>query len=238
MKSIIEEASSIIKAIEKGWLRAECPEQFSVKVLEDAETGFLGLRTTKSAKIALYFEDKQDKRDSGSAKNKPRHHDERSNQTPRRASGHQSPSEKNDSDRSRNPKRPHLDDKEKNNKIKPTNSGQLRPIENKNTENKTIEPKKAPKNLADTADLWSPEMIAVAQEWLRTTLQLMDLSTAQFTVSPSRYHLKVEFAKPLFADPEQERLLFRSYAYLLMQTLRNKYKRPLRGFKVILNTVH
>lgn len=54
MKSIMEEASTIFKAIEKAWLRAEKPQSFSVKVLEEPTKNFFGM-TTKSAKIALFF---------------------------------------------------------------------------------------------------------------------------------------------------------------------------------------
>ncbi len=55
MKSIVEEASSIAKAIEKAWARAGKPEEFSVKIFEDAEKNFFGF-TTKSAKIAIFFQ--------------------------------------------------------------------------------------------------------------------------------------------------------------------------------------
>lgn len=56
MKSIMEEASTIFKAIEKAWILAEKPQSFSVKVLEEPEKNFFGM-TTKSAKIALLFEE-------------------------------------------------------------------------------------------------------------------------------------------------------------------------------------
>jgi predicted RNA-binding protein Jag len=56
MKSIMEEASSIIKAIEKGWVKAGQPKEFSVKILEHPQKNFLGL-TVKSAKIAILFDE-------------------------------------------------------------------------------------------------------------------------------------------------------------------------------------
>ena len=55
MKSVMEEASTIVKAIESAWERAGKPQEFSIKILEHPETGFLGLKTVKSAKIALFF---------------------------------------------------------------------------------------------------------------------------------------------------------------------------------------
>ena len=56
MKSIIHEASSIAKAVEQGWIKAGKPQEFSVKVFEDAEKNFFGF-TTKKAKVAIFFKD-------------------------------------------------------------------------------------------------------------------------------------------------------------------------------------
>jgi hypothetical protein len=56
MKSLVEEASSVSKAIEKAWIRAGKPVSFSVKIYEEAQSGFLGFNTTP-AKIGLFFEE-------------------------------------------------------------------------------------------------------------------------------------------------------------------------------------
>ncbi len=57
MKSLVEEASTITKAIEKAWTRAGKPQSFSVKIFENPEVGFLGLTTKKSAKVGIFFEE-------------------------------------------------------------------------------------------------------------------------------------------------------------------------------------
>ena len=54
MKSIIQEASSLSKAIEQGWIKAGKPKEFSVRILQDSDKNFLGI-TTKNAKIAVFF---------------------------------------------------------------------------------------------------------------------------------------------------------------------------------------
>ncbi len=56
MKSIIEQASSIGKAVEKAWERAEYPQEFSVKIFQEAERGFLGF-TSKPAKVGIFFQE-------------------------------------------------------------------------------------------------------------------------------------------------------------------------------------
>ncbi len=56
MKSLVEEASSIAKAIEKAWERAGKPQSFSVKIYETGEKNFLGF-TKKPAKVGIFFEE-------------------------------------------------------------------------------------------------------------------------------------------------------------------------------------
>ncbi|MGC2310343.1 MAG: hypothetical protein WA432_01835 [Candidatus Babeliaceae bacterium] len=57
MKSIMQEASSISKAIEQGWIKAGRPQEFTIKILEEPQTNLMGLITTRSAKIALFFDE-------------------------------------------------------------------------------------------------------------------------------------------------------------------------------------
>jgi hypothetical protein len=54
MKSIMEEASSIVKAIEKGWTNAGKPKEFSIKIFEEPQKNFIGM-TVKPAKIGIFF---------------------------------------------------------------------------------------------------------------------------------------------------------------------------------------
>lgn len=56
MKSLVEEASSVVKAIEKAWTRAGKPQSFTVKIFEEPQSGFLGFNT-KPAKIGIFYEE-------------------------------------------------------------------------------------------------------------------------------------------------------------------------------------
>src|SRR4051812_2278885 len=55
MKSLIQEAPSIIKAIQQAWEMAGNPVEFSIKILEHGEKNFLGM-TRKPAVISFFFE--------------------------------------------------------------------------------------------------------------------------------------------------------------------------------------
>src|SRR3989338_4458112 len=54
MKSVVVEASTVAKAIEIAWLKAEKPEEFFIRVLQEHSSGFLGFGAQK-AKIVLFF---------------------------------------------------------------------------------------------------------------------------------------------------------------------------------------
>jgi predicted RNA-binding protein Jag len=55
MKSILQEGSSIFKAVEQAWSTAGKPQEFTVKVLESESRNFLGI-TTKPAIISITYD--------------------------------------------------------------------------------------------------------------------------------------------------------------------------------------
>lgn len=54
MKSVVVEGSTVAKAIELAWLKAEKPEEFFIRVLQEHSSGFLGFGGQK-AKVVLFF---------------------------------------------------------------------------------------------------------------------------------------------------------------------------------------
>lgn len=191
MKSIIEEASSISKAIENAWKRADQPSDFTVRIFETPQKNIFGF-TTKSAKIGIFFDEKS----ATEPKKK-----ERAKQTLPQ------PKEKQIQQQSAQPKQ---------------------------------QPAKAPvakqptTTAADTHyEPWNKEMVTYAQQWLDTLCKQLAIH-ASFTIDPQKYLLKIEFDKTIFEQEEKNRLFFRNCAHLLMQSVRNTFKRPLKGFKIVL----
>lgn len=200
MKSIMEEASSVAKAIEKGWARAGKPQEFTVKVFEEAQTSFFGLFTSKSAKIALFFQE---------AVNQPSRHQK-------------------DRPQAGAPKKYTA-----NIQAQPQPSRQPQP---RQAAAQQPRPERAPRTEPHSTTPWSPELIQAAEEWVKDSLRLMNLGSVKFTVDADRYALKFSFSQALAELSEKEKMLFRSWAYLIMQALRQKFKRPLKGLKVILTS--
>ena len=206
MKSIVEEASSVSKAIENAWKRAEQPTEFSIRIHELPEKNMFGF-TTKPAKIALFFP--EDSRRSGSTRTVS--HTSSTNPVPSVA-------------------QPVVVKAPQRNNPMPTPQQKI----NRPAPVAQAAAPRAPR--PEMAEPWSPEMVTYAENWLRDLLQKLEIRDANFQTTPQRYHLKISFAKPIFEEDEKNRALFRNCAHLILQATRNSFKRPLKGFKAILTT--
>ncbi len=224
MKSIMEEASTIAKAIEKAWMQAGQPKDFSVKVFEEPQHNFIGM-TVRSAKIGIFFNEPQSqKSESQSSKYKPKS-----------ATPAQQPQQR----ERREPRA-----------AQPQASA---PVESKPKERKPLQPRapRQPESLAQntavdqtqpseteqarpTTPVWSDSMVTDVQQWLAQTLSLMHKPEVQFSIEPSHFHLKINFAHPIFEDKNREKQFFASLATLYLQMLKQRYRRPLKGYKIIL----
>jgi predicted RNA-binding protein Jag len=184
MKSIIAEGSSIVKAIEKAWIAAGKPTEFSIKIFEEQKRNFIGM-TTQAAKVGLFFA--QQKHEVVSEQPKLRKPLKRFPEHPQKSM---------------------------------QDSAQEQQFARKQTH-----------------EIWSDEMIVEAQRWLNQILQTLNRSDVSFQTATNNYQLRFNFNQPILQDIEQERNLFRSLSFLMLQTLKRKFKRPLRGFKIVLTRI-
>lgn len=204
----MEEASSILKAIEKGWIQAGKPQEFSIKIFEEATKNFIGL-TTKPAKIGIFFTEKVV-------------HPQQQARPTRQREEYAKPA-------APVSKKPFSQPQQQTNQ-----SHTQRPLVKQHQQ--------APEKFSEERgekkqrETWNPEMIEATRAWVKETLSLMDKPNGDFTLDTKNYYLKIYFPQPLFDNPEKERLLFRSFAHLIMQSLRNKFKKSFRGFKIILSS--
>ena len=218
MKSVIHEASSIIKAIDQAWEKAGKPTDFSVKILEEAQKNFFGF-TVRSAKVALFF-DREDKQPKGlhikqAGKMTTRMH---KGTEPRRVA----PARPQPEARIREAqKAPHPTPEQHAPAVAPA-----KPIKKPAVE--------SPKPAKQFNPLWNDEMISYVNEWMAQTLGDMNMSQVRFAVEPSRFHLHITFSQPILPDKMQERKLFASFALLILESLKHRFKLGLHGHKIVL----
>lgn len=240
MKSIMEEASSIIEAIQKGWERAGKPQEFSVKVFEEAQTAFFGMRTVKSAKIALFFQEgapslTTEKIDSSNRYAKSSSHVDRQEKQPSR---HPNNKPNNDRRQARpQPERPVRQEREpKEAVLRPLNDAP-RSTHERIAPTRPTQPSPATREPQEPrGGVWNEEMTAWVNNWIKQSLNFMGKPEITFTFESSRNHLRIDFAGSITGDERKERMLFSSFAHLIMSSLRNKFKGDLKHLKVILNS--
>lgn len=203
MKSIIEEASSITKAIESAWKRADQPNEFSIRIFELPQKNMFGF-TTKSAKIGIFY-------DEGKKNNDKHHHAQPQAQQA---------AQQNHAPRERVAKQPQ----------QPVAPKEKEPVKQPQHQAQAPKPKRID---TEQGEPWNKDMVNFTQDWLNDVVTKLNINK-KFRVTPERYHLKIAFEKPIFEDENRNRAFFRNCAHLLLQSIRNKFKRPLKGFKVVL----
>ncbi len=245
MKSIMEEASSITKAIENAWSRAGHPQEFSVKILEHPKTSFFGLKTAKSAKIALFFQEAAYKAKEPSRQSAPAYSQRtaRPSQdlqrrplqrtTPERTpeSHAQTPS----SERRYQPRSDRSDQPRSDQRRAPASSSRYRDSKPYAPRHESA-PSERPERNYESQENWTPEMVEAAQDWIKETLVMMGKPDISLNANVSNNYLKIALNQPVIDDPRQEETQLKSWGSLAMEAVREKTNKPLRGLRIILAT--
>lgn len=210
MKSILQEASTIAKAIEQGWQEAGQPMEFSIKILELPQRNFIGL-TVRSAKIAFMF--------NGVAK--------ASEQAPKQQRNTPAPRER----RENRPEQPSVARPARERDMAPKKE---RPIIERAERVERPSDDKVPATARRNEALWSNEMVTFAQGWFGTALKHMERQNITFTIEPQHFYLRITLSQPILADEGQEKHLLASISLLMLSALKKEFRKALRGHKIVL----
>lgn len=239
MKSIMEESSTVAKAIDTAWNRAGKPSEFTIKVLELPESGFLGLTTTKSAKIGLFFTEKTSSpqaranvrppRTISARDEQPRKHDARSEQrAPREQTREQQrePQQRRFDSRGQQPRadRPHYNREQ-----------DRREQYNAPRDAENIQYTHQNRGYSEQQP-WNEAMANTAQDWVRDALQVMGHGTVSIAAHVSHNYLKIRLSDHIGTDAQQEEMLLKSWGNLAMDSVREKANQPLRHLRVIVES--
>lgn len=233
MKSVLHEASSILKAIEKAWEASGKPSEFTVKVLEQGEKKFW-VFNSRPAIVSISFDPKH------VAKTKPQ-----GNKNKKHAAHHGGSTQEKllngtatpqlEAVTRTSPARGHQRQQSQNQSPKG-----MRPL---NNSPKNAAPQQAPKQQKQTHSsqqsheqtaVWTPELAKFVQKELKEILHIMEI-TIPFEEKIDQKTLTITFAQSPLENKEDARLLFISLSYLLIQATKKQEKKKLRGFHLIVN---
>lgn len=245
MKSIMEEATSITKAIETAWNRAGQPQEFSVKILEHPQTSFFGLKTAKSAKIALFFNELTVKIKEQPVQRpaRPAAQPQRSVQgtEPQRGQPQQRTQTGQDNRFARPEQRKPFvrpTQQEPRQPYTPKPERPIRPLERQERQDRPDRqerPERQDRSF-EQRETWSPEMVETAQEWLKETLVMMGRPEISVQAQVSHNYLKLTLGQPVASDAKQEETQLKSWGSLAMEAVREKAQKPLRSLRIILES--
>jgi len=204
----MQEASSVTKAIEQGWLKAGKPQEFTVKVFEEAQKNFFGF-TVKSAKVGIFFTESFTQPARGQSR-------------PQRSESHQRPERPQRPEQKRTQRDTvashHPSEKIVPRQLEPKSE---RPVRTREHEERVM-----------VQEVWTDELVQETRLWLTDALSALNLPATSFETVADQAHLTITFNRPLSTDSQKEKIIFRSISFLLMQALRHTFKRRLKRLKV------
>lgn len=214
MKSMVQEGSSIAKAIDRAWSTAGKPNEFTIKVMQVEERNFFGL-VKKPAVISIIYEPRNNQESKPSRANRPeaRVQSRTRGEDFRRQQLQHADSQ----DRKDNARNTRDVVSQAKGQAPTASQKQQRPVRNAQHD--------------ETLESWNEAYTALIEMWLVEILGNMNID-ALFSVSIDGQLLKVQFANAVLDSAEEERLLFSSLVSLLMQFLRHKERKRLNGLRV------
>ena len=233
MKSIMEEASSIFKAIEKGWNSAGQPKEFTVKIFEEPQKNFIGM-TVRPAKIGIFFTESPQQRSGDQQQAKKRRTGPQEERTKPADTSAQARGQ-----RTRTPRIKETPATEGRSQEQQSRTEQSRPERTRIDRTEQSRGEQAcldgrPAETEPKGPIWTDEMMDTVKRWVTEMLPSMNLDHVSFTVNPQHFHLKIQFADNFYDDKNRQKYLFANLSNLLLTMLKRHYKRPLKGYKIVL----
>ena len=229
---MLHEASSIFKAIEKAWEQSGKPEIFSIKILEQGKQGFLWFGG-RPAIVSITYDPKQ--QSLRSTQNKP-HNNQRQQERKQQPQAH---SQQRPSQSLRTPQQPVKHEPLRTVGITPkekTSTPARQELRTKNTLTPNLANNPVHHQSLQEQSIWTQELADQVTTWLQEFATIITGSQVPFTVTMENKNLHIAFAQGLLDNKENEKNLFMSFAYLLIQALKKKCKKKLRGFHLLITS--
>lgn len=205
MRSLLVQASSVEKAVEKAWVSAGMPTEFTIKILDFGEKGFLGI-TKKQAIVSIIYEPQKQTAVSTVKKQRTQ---EVTKRTPRR----------------QYPKRQGRREQDKR-----TPRAKAKPKQTDRQQQQQQQQKERPERR-----FWSDSMTDELSSWITDISKIIGIQTP-IKAQANKKALTVTFDGYALANKDEEKLLFSSLSYLLIQCMKKKHKKKYQGYQLIVTS--
>jgi|GEM_PF-882392 len=211
MKSILQEANSIERAIDKAWNEAGKPKEFTIRVLDEGERNFLGL-SRRPAIVSIFYKPekvttpqyRRDKTDEKSSSDSYRDRQKARRENPAPSTSGRS---------------------EVGGYVR--DEAQERPRRYAGTEQQRASFQQK------TVEGWNDEWKMFVLHEIRELAKRMGITPiAEATVTGDKL-LTITFKQALLDNDDDQRMLFATFSYLGMQLLKRMYKSRFVGYRVV-----
>lgn len=217
MRSLLVQASSVEKAVDKAWINAGMPTEFSIKILDFGEKGFLGM-TKKYSIVSIFYEPQKQTSLSQKQQQRPPRQKQQAPARRERTQRHDTRDQKQQAPR---PKP----------KPKPRQGAQDRQQERTNQTRPQARPQEKPQERI----FWPEPLVESVTKWLKELTTKLSITTT-FKAKTNRKALTITFDENVLEAQDAERLLFSSFSYLLMQFLKKEHKKKFQGYQLIITS--
>lgn len=208
MRSLLAQASSIEKAVEKAWSSAGMPTEFSIKILDFGEKGFFGI-TKKPTIVSIFYEPKNQTSLSKSQQERPAR--------PKRTTSRQ-PQQRQQQQRTTNATKPRQQQTRQ-----PQPRQQERPVTKK-----SMQPR-------PERHFWPDPLIHDITKWLTELTKTLKITTP-FKAQVNNKALVITFDGYVLNNQDEERFLFSGLSYLLIQFLKKEHKKKFQGYQLVITS--
>jgi predicted RNA-binding protein Jag len=199
MKSMLHEAATVAKAIEKAWTESGKPSEFTIKIHEMGEKNFLGFNK-RPAIVSIIYDPRSQIAPSGDKKViQPQQRQERYQQQGQRERGDQRRKQQQPADK----RQPMV----------------TRPVQ---------------EILPPPVEAWTQELVTDIEQGLKEIMAIMDIRIP-YATRVDRRALYIIFERGIFPTVDEDRQLFAGLSHLLVQFLKKKHKKKLRGYHLVLS---
>jgi hypothetical protein len=212
MKSILQEANSIERAIDKAWNEAGKPKEFTIRVLDEGERNFLGL-SRRPAIVSIFYKPEkvttqQHRRDK--SEEKPQQDSYRDRQKSRRENSPQQSSGRSDVG----------------GYVREEGSDRSRRYAGTEQQRASFQQQKA-------VEGWTDEWKTFVLHEIRELVKLMGMTPVAEAQITGDKLLTITFKHAILDNDDDQRMLFATFSYLGMQLLKRMYKSRFVGYRVV-----
>lgn len=256
MRSLLVQASTVEKAVDKAWKSAGTPTEFTIKILDFGEKGFLGL-TKKNAIVSIIYEpQKQTAISTAKSTHTPKKTYKHKRPQAHKPQTHKpqtkKPAPKTQKSQTQKPQTKKAAAKTQKPVAKAQKSQQQRPApkahkpktqkpqthkpQQQKPESQKPQERKQPDQRQDKPrDFWTDVLINDATTWLKEAVAIIGLPTS-IKAEVNKKALVLTFTDNVLETQDEERLLFSALSSLLMQIMKKKHKKKFHGYQMIITS--